>query len=83
VAHGVLIASLLVSELVTNSVRHGRSGRPDGTVTIIVIITPGEILIGVTDDGGPGEPVLQTVGKDEDDGDAESGRGLRLVDGAA
>ena len=74
------IASLLASELITNSLRHGRSGRPGGTVTILVIITPGEILIGVTDDGGPGEPVMHPEGKDGDDGEAESGRGLHLVD---
>ena len=40
-------------------------------------IRPGEILIGVTDDGGTGEPVLRAG---EDDGDAEDGRGLHLVD---
>jgi anti-sigma regulatory factor (Ser/Thr protein kinase) len=73
------IASLLVSELVTNSVRHSHSGRPGGTVAILVIITPDEVLIGVTDDGGPDEPVPQAAGEDGDDGEAESGRGLRLV----
>ena len=72
------VASLLVSELVTNSLRHGRSGRPGGTVAILVVITSDEVLIGVTDDGGTSEPVLQSA--DEDDGEAESGRGLHLVD---
>jgi serine/threonine-protein kinase RsbW len=70
-------ASLLVSEIVTNSLRHSRSGRPGGTVTILVAIRPGEILIGVTDDGGTGEPVRR---EGENDGGAEDGRGLHLVD---
>jgi anti-sigma regulatory factor (Ser/Thr protein kinase) len=72
------VASLLVSELVTNSVRHSRSGGANGTVAILVAVSPGEVLIGVTDDGGADVPVPQPAG--EDDGDAESGRGLRLVD---
>ncbi len=72
------IASLLVSELVTNSLQHSHSGSPGGTVTILVAITSGEILIGVTDDGGTDEPVLNEADDGEDD-DAESGRGLRLV----
>jgi serine/threonine-protein kinase RsbW len=71
-------ACLLVSELVTNSLQHSHSAKPGGAVTILVAIRPGDILIGVTDDGGPGEPVLHAAGEDEDD--AESGRGLHLVD---
>jgi anti-sigma regulatory factor (Ser/Thr protein kinase) len=68
-------AGLLVSELVANSLQHGDSGKPGGTIMVTVAIAPGETLVQVTDDGGPTEP---TVGK-PDDTDAEGGRGLRLV----
>jgi anti-sigma regulatory factor (Ser/Thr protein kinase) len=68
------IASLLVSELVTNSVLHSDSAKPGGTVTITVAVAPGEVLIEVTDNGGGGEPVPRDAG---DEG--ENGRGLHLV----
>jgi anti-sigma regulatory factor (Ser/Thr protein kinase) len=50
------IAALLVSELITNSLRHSASGQPGGTITVIVAVAPGEALIEVTDNGGTGEP---------------------------
>jgi anti-sigma regulatory factor (Ser/Thr protein kinase) len=68
------IASLLVSELVTNSLLHGGPGAADGTVTVTVAIAPGEVLVEVTGNGGGGEPVQRDAGAD-----GESGRGLHLV----
>jgi anti-sigma regulatory factor (Ser/Thr protein kinase) len=67
------IASLLVSELVTNSLLHGGSQAAGATITVTVAVAPGEVRIEVTDSGG-GEPVPREAG---DDG--EDGRGLHLV----
>lgn len=68
-------ACLLGSELVTNSVQHSDSRLPGGTVTITVTVAPGEIFVGVTDDGGPNLPVL----RGQVTPCAEEGRGLLLV----
>ena len=70
---------LLVSELVTNSVLHSRSGEPDGRVTVVLCTGPAGILIQVSDDGGPSEPHVSAVRAD----DAEHGYGLLLVDALA
>jgi anti-sigma regulatory factor (Ser/Thr protein kinase) len=70
------ISGLLVSEVVTNSLIHSDSGRPGGTITVRVIITPGESRVEVADDGGDGEPVPRTA---PGDADAEDGRGLFLL----
>jgi anti-sigma regulatory factor (Ser/Thr protein kinase) len=73
-------AALLISELVTNSLRHSASGQPGGTITVIVAVAPGETLIEVTDNGGTGEPVPREPSADGDaDADAEDGRGLHIV----
>lgn len=68
-------ASLLGSELVTNSVQHSDSRLPGGTVTVAVTVTPADILVEVTDAGGPGIPVLRNGA----DPCAENGRGMLLV----
>ena len=68
---------LLVSELVTNSLLHSDSGVDGGIVTITITLSPGEILVAVTDDGGAGEPALSPDAGGDDD--AEHGRGLFLV----
>jgi anti-sigma regulatory factor (Ser/Thr protein kinase) len=80
-AHGIDddgVSRLLVSELVTNSVLHsgsglGGSGLAGGTVTVMVAVAPGGVLVEVSDDGG-GEPVPRDAGAD-----GENGRGLHLV----
>jgi anti-sigma regulatory factor (Ser/Thr protein kinase) len=69
-------AMLLLSELVTNSVMHSRSGEPGGSVTIALCSGPAGILIQVRDDGGPSEPRVSAVAADG----AEHGYGLLLVD---
>jgi anti-sigma regulatory factor (Ser/Thr protein kinase) len=71
------VACLLGSELVTNAVRHSESRLPGGTVTVTVTVTAArsEILVAVTDDGGPSWPAL----REGQDPSAEDGRGLLLV----
>jgi anti-sigma regulatory factor (Ser/Thr protein kinase) len=61
--------SLVVSELVTNALVHGRA-----PVTLHLRQDDGELVIGVHDAGAgrPGEAVA--------DGDAEGGRGMTIVD---
>jgi len=70
----VEVAVLLVSELFGNSVRHSGSGAPGETVSVAVAAGGGVVRVEVTDRSGPGVPALSPV-----DGDAEGGRGLRLV----
>lgn len=69
-AHVVDVAVLLVSEVVTNALLHGR-GRPRVTVTPL---PGGGLYVGVGDDNSR-VPVVR-----EDDPDALDGRGLRLLD---
>lgn len=70
------VAALLVTELISNSLAHSDSGKPGGTIAISVTVTPGGLLVEVTDDGAGGGPVL----REPADVEAERGRGLRLVD---
>jgi anti-sigma regulatory factor (Ser/Thr protein kinase) len=69
-------AVLLLSELVTNSVMHSKSGEPGGSVTVALCSGPAGILIQVRDDGGPSEPRVAPLTADG----AEHGYGLLLVD---
>ena len=61
---------LVVSELVTNAVRHGR-----GAITLKVRVDRGEIYGEVVDQGGGFEREVRERGPDEFDG-----RGLMIVD---
>ncbi len=45
------VAVLLCSELVTNAVLHSESGRPGGTVTVVVLGLPGAVRVEVVDNG--------------------------------
>jgi anti-sigma regulatory factor (Ser/Thr protein kinase) len=65
-------ATLLVSELVTNAILHTKSGT-GGAVTVIVASLAGGLLVEVTDDGAPGQPVVKS------DLYAARGHGLFLV----
>jgi anti-sigma regulatory factor (Ser/Thr protein kinase) len=67
-------ATLLASELVTNSVSHSNSRLAGGTITVTVRTAEDRVRIEVTDDGGPTEPAVC-----RDDELAETGRGLQLV----
>jgi len=71
-------AMLLISELVTNSVTHSRSGLPGGTVTVVVSTGSAGVLIQVRDDGGLTEPRCSRDAADGADR-AEHGYGLLLV----
>lgn len=68
-------ATLLTSELVTNSVNHSDSRLEGGTITVTVRTAADRVRVEVTDDGGPTTPTLR-----RDDDLAETGRGLRLID---
>ena len=70
-----VLAVLLASELVTNSVLHSDSRLPGGMVTITVTASPQGARVEVRDAGGTSVPVPG----DADDELAEHGRGLRLV----
>jgi anti-sigma regulatory factor (Ser/Thr protein kinase) len=69
---------LLLSELVTNSVRHSGSGLPGQRVTVTVLSEGEVIRVEVTDRSGVTVPVLRPA-----DSGAEGGRGLYLVDSLA
>jgi len=76
-------AMLLISELVTNSVVHSKSGEPGGSVTVALCSGPAGILIQVRDDGGMSEPHVTALSADLTEGGcgaAERGYGLVLVD---
>src|SRR3954454_331496 len=66
-----MTAVLLVSELVTNSVRHSRAA--NGVIEVLACITPELVRIEVSDDGEGFD--LTPICHD----DAEAGRGLELV----
>ena len=77
--------TLIVSELVTNSIVHSRSRLDGGTVTVTLLRSPGGTLNGrdsirveVTDDGAASLPVLRPT-----DSATVGGRGLHLVDALA
>ena len=64
------VIQLIVSELVTNAIRHG-----DGPVDVRISFDRDHLRVDVHDDG-PGRPVRRPVTSDD-----ESGRGLELIDG--
>jgi len=69
------VAILLASELVTNSLRHGGSGRPGEAVAITVVAWDAGVRVDVTEHKVDGVPVLRPSGVE-----AEGSRGLRLVE---
>jgi anti-sigma regulatory factor (Ser/Thr protein kinase) len=66
-----LTAELLVSELVTNSVKHSKV--PNGVIELVACITSSVVRVDVSDDGEGFD--LSPLGRDR----VESGRGLQLV----
>jgi anti-sigma regulatory factor (Ser/Thr protein kinase) len=72
-------ARLLISEIVTNSVRHAGAG-PEETIDLSMSSTETMLRVAVSDHGGGFDPALQTLAPDEE---REGGRGLFLVDALA
>jgi serine/threonine-protein kinase RsbW len=71
-------ATLLTSELVTNAIRHSRSGESGGSVGLVVLAVTGGIRVEVTDSGSAGgSPVVR------DDIYTCDGHGLFLVEAVA
>jgi anti-sigma regulatory factor (Ser/Thr protein kinase) len=71
-------ATLLTSELVTNAIRHSRSGESGGSVGLVVLAVTDGIRVEVTDSGSAGgSPVVQ------DDIYTCDGHGLFLVESVA
>jgi anti-sigma regulatory factor (Ser/Thr protein kinase) len=71
-------ATLLTSELVTNALKHSRSGLPGGTVELIVAAKAASLLISVIDNGS--DLGLPQAGNSPGE---ESGNGLLLVESLA
>jgi anti-sigma regulatory factor (Ser/Thr protein kinase) len=70
--------TLLTSELVTNAIRHSRSGESGGSVRLVVVAVTDGIRIEVTDSGSAcGSPVVK------DDIYTCDGHGLFLVEAVA
>lgn len=73
------VAQFVASELVTNALRHTRSGLPEGRFRLTLDNRDNLLVIGVTDQGGPADPPqVRHVGVD-----APGGRGLYLVEDMA
>ena len=67
-------AALVATELITNAIRHGRP-LPSDELTVEWSTEGDDVLIRVTDGGGPSHPRLMNSGPDD-----TSGRGLAIVD---
>jgi anti-sigma regulatory factor (Ser/Thr protein kinase) len=69
------VAQLLLSELINNCVTHGAAGRPGAWIDVTASIFPRALSVAVSD-GGPAFERESGVAS----ADAESGRGLSLVE---
>ncbi|WP_460366855.1 ATP-binding protein [Actinocorallia lasiicapitis] len=69
-------AELCLSELVTNAVRHSRSGQRGGQVRIEIAFCAKSVAVKVVDDGADGVPHVA-------DSADESGRGISIVEAVA
>jgi anti-sigma regulatory factor (Ser/Thr protein kinase) len=68
---------LMVSEIVSNAVRHTASGT-GGVFRVAVAAAGRTARVEVTDAGGPTQPAIPA-----EDADADGGRGLQIVDALA
>src|SRR4051812_40732123 len=53
---------LALSEAVTNAVVHGYRRRPPGTITVVVAVEDGAVIVSVTDDGDGMSPRIDSPG---------------------
>lgn len=72
-------AALLTSEVVTNAIRHTRSGWPGGTVAVSVAVEVDRVRVEVRDAGSVSGDFPQL----RDAFDESGGNGLRIVAGVA
>ena len=72
-------AQLVISEIVSNSVRHGGAG-PHETIELSMSATATELRVAVSDHGDGFDPAREMREPDEE---REGGRGLFLVDALA
>ncbi|MEU7224950.1 ATP-binding protein [Streptomyces chrestomyceticus] len=72
-------AELIVSELSSNAILHTASGRDSGSFHLSLAVTPQVIALSVTDGGGAGTIPKVEDQVQEQDPDAEHGRGLGMV----
>jgi anti-sigma regulatory factor (Ser/Thr protein kinase) len=71
-------AELIASELVSNAVRHGSTGKEDKiTVALIRVTNPSGVAV-IVIDSSPSPPVMRELTLED-----EGGRGLRIVDALA
>lgn len=70
-------AELVVSELCTNAVEHTASGETDGHFILELEIHTGRVRVSVVDLGAQTRPAVNDAQASDD---AESGRGLLIVD---
>lgn len=74
----------VASELITNALRHTRSGLPEGRVVVELLTTVGQYTLRVTDDGPrPGEEAAYPRLCADTDPERVGGLGLRLVEALA
>jgi hypothetical protein len=72
-------AVLAASELAANAIAHTSSGDENGMFLVhVATVSADHLVVLVTDQGGPGQPRGRAAGMD-----AESGRGLAVVQGLA
>ncbi|CAM5521016.1 non-specific serine/threonine protein kinase OS=Streptomyces alboniger OX=132473 GN=CP975_18360 PE=3 SV=1 [Streptomyces alboniger] len=72
-------AELIVSELSANAILHTASGQKSGSFHLLIKVSPEMVALSVTDGGATG-----TVPKaEQQDGEAEHGRGLDMVSALA
>jgi anti-sigma regulatory factor (Ser/Thr protein kinase) len=74
--HALEDIRLMATEVITNAIRHTRSGEPNGTLTVTVLDLGYAARVEVIDQGGiKGRPHL----RDDTKRDSEDGYGLQLV----
>ena len=53
--------SVVLDDLLANMVSYGLADRPDGTVTVDVVLHPDRLVVTLTDDGKPFDPLARAA----------------------